>query len=130
MSVYLKKLSLEDGEEYFSMLKSIGTSENAFSNPVHDMTFEQFLLWRNERYQWDHGENLPKNYVRQTIYWLCVDETPVGIGKLRHALTDESRVFGGNIGYAIAPIYRGKGYGNVILKLLLDEANKNSVFEK
>ena len=31
---------------------------------------------------------------------------------------------GGNIGYGIAPQYRGKGYGKEILRLLLQEAHE------
>ena len=41
---------------------------------------------------------------------------------MRHCLTDALRTAGGHIGYAIAPQYRGKGYGKELLRLLLREA--------
>ncbi|MCL2884036.1 MAG: GNAT family N-acetyltransferase, partial [Oscillospiraceae bacterium] len=36
---------------------------------------------------------------------------------------------GGHIGYAIASPYRGKGYGNELLRLLLVEAGKMCIHE-
>lgn len=37
-------------------------------------------------------------------------------------LTEALRKAGGNIGYGIAPAFRGKGYGKELLRLLLNEA--------
>ncbi|MCL2014810.1 MAG: GNAT family N-acetyltransferase, partial [Defluviitaleaceae bacterium] len=34
---------------------------------------------------------------------------------------------GGHIGYAIAPAYRNRGYGKILLKLLIDETNKMGI---
>ena len=129
MLLYLRKLSLEDGYDVFSMLKSIGLSENAFTNPVHNMDYNEFRGWLLERYNWDLSKDLPENYVRQTIYWLYLNDIPIGIGKIRYALTEESKLFGGNIGYAIAPDYRGKGYGNEILRLLLEKVKESKISE-
>ena len=52
------------------------------------------------------------------------DGKPVGFGSIRHFLTDALRKVGRNIGYGIAPKYREKGYGKIILGLLLEEANR------
>ena len=41
---------------------------------------------------------------------------------MRHFLTDALRRVGGNIGYGIAPRFRGRGYGNKLLRLLLEKA--------
>ena len=46
----------------------------------------------------------------------------MGIGKLRHRLTDALRREGGHGGYAIRPGQRGKGYGKLLLGLLAGEA--------
>ena len=115
MNIYLQNLSIHDGKEVFDMLKRIGSKENSFTNPVHDMDFRQFKDWLIESELHGQGKNLPKGYVRQSIYWLVKDNKPVGIGKIRYSLTEESRNSGGNIGYAIDPLYRNLGYGSILL---------------
>ncbi len=127
--IFLKKLSSHDGSDIFNMLKGIGTKENSFSNPVHDMTFDQFKEWLIQQDNWSQGINLPDGFVEQTIFWLYDGATPVGFGKIRHRLTDSSRINGGNIGYAISNSFRRKGYGKEILKLLLLEAQKMKISE-
>ncbi len=119
--IVLKKLSPFDGEDCYNMLQHIGAFENDFTNPVHDMTYEQFKDWLKSQDDWSRGDNLPFGYVPQICYWLMVDNTPVGFGKIRLGLTPRSREEGGNIGYAIDSRYRGKGYGSKLLELLLQE---------
>lgn len=127
--IRLIKLSSNDGMDIFEMLKGIGKVENSFTNPTYEMTFSEFKEWLKQQEHWDNGEDLPEGYVAQSIYWLYDGVNPVGIGKIRHALTDDSRKNGGNIGYAISSLHRGKGYGGIILKLLLEEAQKIGVNE-
>lgn len=45
----------------------------------------------------------------------------VEIVDIRHQLNDTLLIFGGNIGYGIRPSERGKGYGNTMLALALEE---------
>lgn len=122
MSIVLKKLSRNDGSDVFDMLKGIEEVENSFTNPTYRMTYFEFQKWLLKQEQWDRGENLPNGYVPQSIFWLYDECCPVGIGKIRHRLTENSRKNGGNIGYAICKKYRGRGYGSVFLKLLLEES--------
>jgi predicted acetyltransferase len=68
------------------------------------------------------GLNLPKDYVPSSTFWLVEDGEFVGMGNLRHRLTDALLRFGGHIGYAIRPAKWGRGYGTLLLKLLLKEA--------
>jgi predicted acetyltransferase len=127
--IQLKKLSRNDGLDVFEMLKGIGKVENSFTNPTCGMTFCEFKEWLKQQEQWDKGEMLPDGYVAQSIFWLYDNDKPIGIGKIRHELTEDSRKNGGNIGYAISSLHRGKGYGGIILKLLLEEAQKIGVNE-
>lgn len=128
-AMHLQKLSGQDGEAVYRMLQDIGTCENSFTNPVRGMAFEEYKKWLVQQEEWSEGRNLPEGYVAQTIYWLVDGGTPVGIGKIRHALTPESREFGGNVGYAIGSPYRGRGYGKVLLGFLLEEARKMEIDE-
>lgn len=127
--VQLKMLSKDDGIEIFTMLKGIKKIENSYTNPTFDMTFSEFKEWLEIQEQWSRGEKLPKGYVPQTIYWLYDGNTPVGMGKIRHYLTECSRKNGGNIGYAISSQYRGRGYGSTFLNLLLNEAKRIRIGE-
>ena len=115
----IKKLELSDGIDFFKMLKKIKDNENEFTNPVYDMNYEQYREWLKLMDDWSNGKSLKDGYVPQTIFWLLNDGIPVGVGKIRHYLTDSSKEFGGNIGYAISKEYRGKGYGSIFLKLLV-----------
>lgn len=120
----LKPLSLSDGEPVYQMLQGIGKNENGFHNDVKGMTYAEYLAWLQREYGYDHGVHMPDWMVPQTSYWLMDGETPVGCGRLRHELNDALRETGGHIGYAIALPYRGRGYGNQVLALLIDEARK------
>jgi len=126
----MRQLSVFDGEDIFQMLQTIGNNENAFTNPVKGMCYGEYKQWLKQQNDWSLGMNLPEGYVGQTIFWLYVDSIPVGIGKIRHALTEHSRQIGGTIGYAISDMYRGNGYGTVLLKLLLKKAEEMNVKEK
>ena len=121
-TISLKQLSVHDGIDVYHMLQRIGPSEYGFNNEVNGMSFVEYKKWLIERDAWSRGEMLPDGYVKQWIYWLSVDERTVGYGKLREQPTEASRKFGGNIGYAIDPSERGKGYGNILFGLLLKQA--------
>lgn len=120
----LKPLSLADGKAVYEMLQGIGENENGFHNKVKGMPYEGFRAWLEQEYAYDHGVGMPDWMVPQTTYWLMDGDTPVGCGRLRHTLNDALREGSGHIGYAIAEPYRGKGYGNRILALLMGEARK------
>lgn len=118
----LQELKTSDSMDIYEMLQRIGPSENEFHNDVNGMTYEEYKKWLKKQHSWSIGEELPTGYVKQWTYWLYVDNIPVGYGKLREKVTEESKKFGGNIGFAIDPVYRGKGYGNALFHLLLEKA--------
>lgn len=120
----LKELNPSDGYDVYNMLQSIGKEENEFHNDVKGMSYDEFKQWLGVQYNWAHGLGLPEGYVKQWTFWLYIDEMPVGYGKLREKLTASSRKLGGNIGYAISSPERGKGYGTVLFKMLLDKARE------
>jgi predicted acetyltransferase len=74
----------------------------------------------------DHSEskNLPDYWVPATTFWLMDKEEFVGHVNVRHELNDHLLEIGGNIGYAIRPSARRKGYGMAILKLVLPKAKE------
>ncbi len=125
----LIQLTVNDGADIYNMLQCIGKSENAFNNEVHGMTYEEYKNWLIKQEHWSKGEELPPGYVVQWTYWLFDESVPVGYGKLRSSVTEQSRKFGGNIGFAVVPLYRGKGYGAILFKMLLDMAREKGIDE-
>jgi len=125
----LKKLSENDGKDIFDMLQEIQSNENGFMNAVKGMPYENFLQWLKKSTEFSDGKNLPDGHVPQTIFWLYNDAKPIGIGKIRHYLNEALKESGGHVGYAIASSYRGQGYGNEILRLLLIECKNMGIDE-
>lgn len=124
MSLELRKLCINDGKDIYEMLQEIAKDENGFINSVKSMTFEEYKQWLINNDAISRGEGLESWMVPQSIFWLFKDGRPVGFGKVRHTLTENLRIEGGHIGYAIRPSERNKGYGTMLLKSLLQEAKK------
>lgn len=118
----LRKCCPCDGEDIYKMLLTIPADENGFINDVFGKTFDEYKLFLQKQYESSMQVGLSDGWkVPQTTYWLYVDGVPVGISKVRHFLTDALLKSGGNIGYAVAPEFRGRGYGKLLLKLTLAE---------
>lgn len=128
-SLYLQKLSLADSLDCYNLLQRIGEKENDFTNPVHGKKYEEYKEWLAQQDAWSREENLPNGYIGQTCFWLLSDGIVVGLGKIRHGLTEQSRKEGGNIGIAIDPRQRGKGLATKFIDLLLAKANEMNIGE-
>lgn len=126
--VYLKKLSQTESQEIYQMLQEIALNDNGFHNKVYGMSLEQFDEWLAKECAMENGE-IEDWMVPQTSYWMYDDEKTVGYGRFRHYLNESLRETGGHIGYAIRKTERGKGYGNQILGLLLEECRKQGLCE-
>ena len=122
MRIELRPLTPEDGPDIYDMLQEMPSDENGFMNGVRGKTYEEYRAWLEKCDRMARGEGLEDRMVPQDVYWLYIDGIPVGMGKLRHCLTDKLREEGGHIGYAIRPSQRGKGYGRLLLRLLLEPA--------
>lgn len=129
MNIYLRQLSISDGRECYQLLQRIGNKENDFTNPMHGKSFEDYTVWLAQQDSWSREENLPEGYTGQTCFWLVADTEVVGLGKIRHGLTRQSREEGGNIGIAIDPQRRGEGLGTKFIPLLLQKANDMKIGE-
>lgn len=80
-----------------------------------------YLEWLQYIEDCSNGINIGEE-VPQTLFFLKNSNgTILGAISLRHYLNHTNIVDGGHIGYGICPEYRGKGYGNLILRLALKE---------
>jgi predicted acetyltransferase len=124
----IKKLSVDDDVDIFNMLQQIPNGENGFQNNVEGLSFDEYKDWLIENDTCSKQIGIKDGWkVPQTIFWLIVDKKPIGIGKLRHFLTDKLLEEGGTIGYAIIPSERNKGYGSILVRELLKEAQKLNI---
>lgn len=128
MSIELRKLTADDGRDVYDFLQTLPRDENGFINGAAGLTFEEFRHWcakcaeSAEKTEIEDGWKVP-----QTTYWLYADSKPVGMGKLRHFLTDGLQMSGGHVGYAIAPDARNRGFGKQLLKGMLREAKRKGI---
>lgn len=125
--VELKELSIADGKDIYDMIKEIGPGENGFQNRGYYINTENFRDYLKGNINMSKGINLDSKYVPQTLYWLYIDDEPVGIGKIRDYLNDNLKKEGGHIGYSIRPSKRGNGYGNIMLNELLKKAKQKHI---
>lgn len=121
--LHLRPLSPDDGRGIYLMLQQIASNDNGFHNPVCGMSWDEYGVWLRREYGYDTGA-LEDWMVPQSSYWLYDGDVPVGYGRLRHRLNAALEAHSGHIGYAIAAPYRGRGYGNALLELLLAEAKR------
>ncbi len=123
----LIELSLEDGKKVYDMLQDIESEENRFHNSAKGLTFAEFKDYLIVNKRMAKGINLKEGYVPQTIYWLWIDDKPVGMAKLRHYLNENLREKGGHAAYAVRKSERGRGYGKLILKELTTKAKEMDI---
>jgi len=118
----LKQLSTLDGMDIYNLLNEIPKDENGFLNSGNGKSYKEFQAWLVTSDNISKGIGLEDGWVKQSTFWLYIDAKPVGIGILRHNLVDHLYKVGGHGGYSIIPSERGKGYGNLLMKLLINEA--------
>ena len=128
MMLELKRLSVDNGLDIYTMLQEIPAEENGLINKANGLTFDEYKEWLIVKQRDSEQEGIVDGWkVPSTTFWLYADGIPVGFGSVRHFLTETLRKAGGNIGYGIAPAFRGKGYGKELLRLLLNEAKEMGI---
>jgi len=70
------------------------------------------------------GITLSEDGVPASTYWLVRGDRVLGTCNLRHRLNESLRDHGGHVGYSVRPSERRKGYGVLMLKLVLEKARR------
>ncbi len=114
---YLKSY-MEAYDEYAAM----GVSTYGLSNARKEDIFLKFEDYRL-------GRNLKPGRVSSDTYWLVEEEQNIFIGEvhLRHTLNDALRLCGGHIGYAVRYSCWNRGYGTLMLRLVLEKAKERGL---
>lgn len=125
MFLEIRKLSIDDGHDIYEMLQELPADENGFINSVKGKTFDEYKEWLKQSAQDSEQTGIVDGWrVPQTTFWLFENSTPVGVGKVRHFLTEALLEDGGNAGYSIRPSARNRGLGKKLLSFLIDESKE------
>ena len=127
MQIELRALETSDAEKLYDFFQQQPASENGKNNTAYGLSNKEFAAWINKQIDYSDGKNLPDGYVPSTTYVLYIDDVPVGVSNLRHHLCPTLEKDGGHIGVHILRQYRGKGYGNIIIKETLKKAKEKGI---
>jgi len=123
MVVYLKEIEQSDGDDVYDMFQELPKVELGSENMANGMTKLQFEEHKKKLVDASNGVNLKKNETLKINYIMYDDNgRPVGSIALRPNPNKYWLEHSGHIGYSIRPSERGKGYGNAILRLVLEKA--------
>ena len=88
---------------------------------------DDYVEWFNSLYNWENGIDIGEE-VPQTLFLMKQkDGTILGAVSIRHYLNHTNITDGGHVGYGIRPEFRGRGYGNLILKLSLEKLQSMNI---
>ena len=129
MNLYLREINKFDKKELLEMVSEIKNDTisdkfEGFRNieKLTEDNFDDFLI------ELEHNKNMKLYHpelVNQSTFILVDDNNHIyGGTNIKHELNDELFNYGANIGYLIRPSERRKGYGTLILKLVLKECKK------
>ncbi|MGX7091697.1 GNAT family N-acetyltransferase [Hutsoniella sourekii] len=86
---------------------------------------ESFEDWLEILHQAKSEPTVAPGWVPASTYLLIDSSQPdtiIGVINIRHRLNDYLEHVGGHIGYSVAPMYQGQGYGRQLLALGLKQA--------
>ena len=125
--LYLKEPTIEDKDNVIQMCKEFDSCNDDYKfegtsniRYVLENSYEKYLFKCEED---KNIESINSNWSNATNY-LLVDENNniYGCSQFRHHIKGNLVNVGGNFAYAIRPSERGKGYGTLQLKLLIEKA--------
>lgn len=123
MKYELKKMNMDMGIAEYEMFQDIPLKENGQTNICASLPYEVFKNYLEMELSREY-QNISLYDTKTISYIMYVDDIPVGVISLRLEIDDNWRKWSGNFYYKIRKSMRGKGYGNIILKLAIEEFKK------
>ena len=123
MDIKLMPLSKCISKELYEMYQDIPASEIGSTNKLKSVDYDEFLNIMNEYILEENNIN-PLINTTTKRYILSVDNLFVGEVGIRTTLNDFWINKGSQLYYKIRVSERGKGYGNTILALALEQAKQ------
>ncbi len=117
MNIWLKKIDINDGLEYYNLINTLSSYENVFAKPIPEpfSCYEDFEDFKKVRLIMEYG--IKENNIVPTItYWVMLKNKPIGYAILRHRIPENK--IGGNIGICLLSEYQGKELGKQVIEQL------------
>jgi len=106
-------------ESYIGYIKELGSEERyPFTLDFEHSDFPKYL---NTLENYSNGIDIPEDAVPSSTFWLVEGAELLGVTNIRHSLNDRIEYCGGHIGLGIRPANRGKGLGNLLMKLSIQK---------
>ncbi len=122
----LIKLTKRSQKEFNDMMEEWLSTEDVGDN------YTPYAIFKNDYKDFDNYlnnleiKNSNEKLVPDSVFFLynINEKKMIGAVNIRHELNDYLLQYGGHIGDGIRPSERGKGYGNKIIELALEECKK------
>ena len=117
MYIWLKKIDMNDGIEYYNLLNTLSSYKNVFAKPMAEPlnNYNEFEHFKKTRILMEFGL-VKKTLVPTITYWIMLKNKPIGYAILRHKLPENK--IGGNIGICLLREYQGKELGKQVIEQL------------
>ncbi|WP_346928672.1 GNAT family N-acetyltransferase [Clostridium sp.] len=110
-------------DKFIEMLNDYNANEEDLIRKRYSRVKFDFQRYVDYLKEMAKGINLQPRHVASSEWWLLNENDDIlGTVRLRYELNETNYEEGGHIGYDISPKYRKKGYGKIILKLILEKA--------
>ena len=124
MDIWLKEVSVEDGNEFCDLLIELASYEEAYAKPVpKDFSYDDFEMFKQARIKMAKDDGLPDYVVPTSTYWVMEKENVIGYATLKHRIDPNKP--GGHLGCCLKRSAQNKGYGKVVADLLSNIAYNN-----
>ena len=134
MELFLREPTIFDKKEILDMVQEFKECGGEYPfegiSVLKGVTFDSYDDFLRKLEKSKHIEDIHPEYANQATYVLT-DETGhvYGMSCLRHSLKGDLINIGGHVGYAIRPSERGKGYGILQLRLILEKVYEMGIKE-
>jgi predicted acetyltransferase len=115
----LRPLRLSDETAFRHALAAYEASPSLGEFALEFRDRNDFPSYVRDLDHWSRGEALPPGWVSSSFYVGVVGDTIVGRLSFRHSLTKYLLNYGGHIGYAVVPEFRGRGYATAMVQKAL-----------
>ena len=122
--IYLKFPTIDDKRNWIEYIKEY-REFNLDAKPLgctENIDYEKWLKKINDEH---NGINLEEDRVQSSVYFLIAYGKLVGHLSIRHNINNAFlSLYGGQIGYAVRPTERRKGYATIMLGLALEKCKE------